>query len=271
MKKILLVSLLVFTTLNVQAAEFNHSGWDSLLKKHVISLAQGEVTQVDYAGMADDRAELKTYLSSLSAISMFQFESWSKAEQLAFLINVYNAWTVELILTAYPDIESIKELGSLFQSPWKKEFIPLLGETRSLDDVEHGFIRAEGRYDNPYIHFAVNCASVGCPPLLAEAYNAEQLDMQLKKSTENFLRDRTRNRLEGTTLNVSSVFKWYRGDFERGWKGFHSLADFFSKHRDWLDLSASDVKRLLSGDIEIEFLDYDWRLNQGRSTEQGMK
>ncbi|MDQ6982452.1 MAG: DUF547 domain-containing protein [Mariprofundus sp.] len=263
MKKLLFLCLLLAGSINVQAAAFNHSGWDALLKKHVITVGQGEVTQVDYAGMTADRAELKIYLTSLSAISMDSFESWSKTEQLAFLINAYNAWTVELVLTAYPDIESIKELGSLFQSPWKKEFIPLLGETRSLDDIEHGFIRAEGRYQNPYIHFAVNCASVGCPPLLAEAYDAKQLDRQLKKATGNFLRDRSRNRLEGQTLKVSSIFKWYRQDFERGWEGFHSLADFFSENSESLDLSAADVKRMLAGEIEVEYLDYDWKLNRG--------
>ncbi|PJA32138.1 MAG: DUF547 domain-containing protein [Zetaproteobacteria bacterium CG_4_9_14_3_um_filter_53_7] len=261
MKKLLLFCLLFFSAINVQAAAFNHADWDVLLKKHVITMGRGEITQVDYAGMAADRSQLHSYLSSLSAISMQNFESWPKAEQLAFLINAYNAGTVALVLTAYPDIESIRDLGSLFQSPWKKAFIPLLGETRSLDDIEHGFIRAEGRFQNPYIHFAVNCASIGCPPLLAEAYTAEQLDHQLKNAAANFLRDRGRNRLEGHTLKVSSIFKWYHQDFERGWKGFYSLADFFSKHSESLDLSAADVKGLLAGEIEVEYLDYDWRLN----------
>ncbi|GAV20353.1 hypothetical protein MMIC_P1318 [Mariprofundus micogutta] len=265
MRKLLFLCLLLASSINVQAAAFNHSDWDALLKKHVITVGQGEVTQVDYAGMAADRSDLKNYLSSLSATGMQQFESWPEQAQLAFLINAYNAWTIELILTAYPDIESIKELGSLFQSPWKKEFIPLLGEVRSLDDIEHGFIRAEGRYQNPYIHFAVNCASIGCPALLPEAYSAKTLDRQLKEATANFLRDRSRNRLEGQTLKISSIFKWYRQDFERGWEGFHSLEAFFSEHSESLDLSAADVKRLLAGDIEVEYLDYDWRLNGKRS------
>jgi len=261
MNKIVFLCLLVFGSINAQAAEFNHAVWDGLLKKHVITLGQGEVTQLDYAAMQTDRAELKSYLASLSAVSPASFESWSKDEQLAFLINAYNAWTVELVLTAYPDIESIKDIGSFFQSPWKKKFIPLLGETRSLDDIEHGFIRAEGRYQNPYIHFAVNCASIGCPPLLAEAYHADRLDQQLKKSAANFLRDRSRNRLEGDTLKVSSIFKWYREDFERGWKDFHTLDDFLISFRDVLELSDGEVKRLLAGEIKIKFLDYDWHLN----------
>lgn len=261
MKKLLFLCLLFFASVNAQATEFNHAVWDGLLKKHVITIGMGEVTQLDYAAMETDRPELKAYLASLSAISIESFESWSKAEQLAFLINAYNAWTVELVLTAYPDIESIKDIGSFFQSPWKKEFIPLFGETRSLDDIEHGFIRADDRYQNPYIHFAVNCASIGCPPLLAEAYSADQLTAQLKKSAGNFLRDRSRNRLEGDTLKVSSIFKWYREDFERGWKGFHTLPDFLISFSDVLELSDGEAKRLLAGDIKIKFLDYDWRLN----------
>ncbi len=261
MKKLLLLCLLLFSSINTYAAEFNHSDWDGLLKKHVITIGMGEVTQLDYAAMATDRPVLKAYLASLSAINMESFESWSKAEQLAFLINAYNAWTVELVLTAYPDIESIKELGSLFQSPWKKSFILLLGKTRSLDDIEHGFIRAEGRYENPYIHFAVNCASIGCPPLLAEAYSADLLTSQLKKSTAHFLSDRNRNRLEGDRLKVSSIFKWYSEDFEHGWKGIHSLSDLFILFSDALELSNTDVERLQAGQIEIEYLDYDWRLN----------
>jgi len=130
------IALLTHGTLSLAAATFDHSAWDTLLKTHVVEIDQGRATQVDYSGMARDRAALKTYLAATSAVTPAAFDAWTKDEQLAFLINAYNAWTVELILTAYPNLESIKDLGSLFQSPWKKRFIPLLGETRSLDDIE---------------------------------------------------------------------------------------------------------------------------------------
>ncbi|MDZ4262270.1 MAG: DUF547 domain-containing protein, partial [Pseudomonadota bacterium] len=130
-------SLLLLTqTLTAQAGTFDQSIWDVLLKKHVVSILYGQATQVDYTGMAADRRQLKQYLNATSEVSRTTFDSWGKEEQLAFLINAYNAWTLELVLTGYPDIESIKDLGSFFQSPWKKDFIPLLGETRSLDDIE---------------------------------------------------------------------------------------------------------------------------------------
>jgi hypothetical protein len=239
----------------------DHSVWNDLLQQHITVLQEGQATQVDYAGMATDRVALKSYLQALEAVKRADFDAWPPAQQLAFLINAYNAWTVELILTAYPDLESIKDLGSLFSSPWKKAFIPLLGETRSLDDIEHALIRGSGRYNDPRIHFAVNCASVGCPALRAEAFIAERLDGQLAEQTRLFLADRSRNRLQGDTLEVSSIFKWYREDFEKGWLGYQSLEVFFAAQSEPLGLSESDVQRLQAGKLDIDFLDYDWDLN----------
>lgn len=266
MKQFLILLLLVLQTFMLQAAEFNtgfnHSGWDMLLKKHVVSIRDGQTTQVNYAGMATDRASLKTYLDATSAISRTTFDRWPKQEQLAFLINAYNAWTVELILSGYPGIESIKDLGSLFSSPWSKAFIPLLGEMRTLDNIEHDLIRGSGRYQEPRIHFAVNCASIGCPALRPEAFVAERLDAQLEQSTRFFISDQTRNRLEGDTLRLSRIFKWYRGDFEKGWRGASSLGQFLSLYRQSLKLDPNTAERLKTDAIEIEFLDYDWRLNK---------
>lgn len=244
-----------------QAAGFDHTTWDTLLKKHVVALRGGQATQVDYAGFTADRSQLKQYLAQSSGVARVDFDRWRKREQLAFLINVYNAWTVELVLTGYPDVASIKDLGSFLQSPWKKSFIPLLGETRSLDDVEHGLIRGSGRYNDPRIHFAVNCASIGCPALRAEAFVADRLDTQLEESAKSFLSDRTRNRLDGNTLKVSSIFKWYREDFEKGWRSANSVQQFFAVYHQSLGLDADAVKRLSAGEMSIEFLDYDWRLN----------
>jgi len=138
----------------------------------------------------------------------------------------------------------------------------LLGEVRSLDDIEHGLIRAEGQYEEPRIHFAVNCASIGCPALAPTAYTGEHLNTQLEKVTRFFLNDRSRNRLDGDTLNVSKIFDWYSKDFERGWGGYKSLIQFFSNYKKALGLSERDIQRLKSGDIDIDFLDYDWQLNR---------
>ncbi len=262
MKNILFIFVLWMAGLPAQAESFNHAPWDMLLKKHVISIEQGVATQVDYDGFLGDRFQLKVYLSTLQAVPESTFEGWSKAEQLAFLINAYNAWTVELILARYPDLESIKDLGSWLTSPWAKSFVPLLGETRSLDEIEHEMIRAEGQYEEPRIHFAVNCASIGCPALALSAYTGEHLNDQLEDATRLFLSDRSRNRLTGNTLNVSKLFDWYREDFERGWGGYKTLPQFLSNYSKALGLSKRDIQHLKSGDIVIDFLDYDWRLNR---------
>lgn len=262
MKRILLFIGLLMTGMCTQASGFDHGVWDVLLKKHVVSIRQGQATQVNYAGFIRDRTQLKAYLAATSAVSQATFDSWSKFDQLAFLINTYNAWTVELVLTGYPTITSIKDLGSLFQSAWGKSFIPLMGKIRSLDDIEHGLIRAETRYQEPRIHFAVNCASIGCPALRPEAYVGERLIAQLDEATRLFLSDRSRNWLNGDVLKLSSIFKWYRQDFERGWGGYQELPQFLIVYRQALGLSDKDVQRLKSGALDIEFTDYDWRLNR---------
>jgi hypothetical protein len=252
---------LLLTTPVIRADAFDHGQWDSLLRLHVSTVSGGHTTQVDYNGFVSDRGALKVYLDQLAGISRGVFDSWSKQDQLAFLINAYNAWTVELVLTGYPDIESIKDLGNLFQSPWEKTSVRLFGEACSLDDIEHGLIRGSGRYNDPRIHFAVNCASIGCPALRPEAYQGTRLEGQLQEQTTAFLSDRSRNHLDADSLQVSSIFKWYEEDFQKGWLGLQSLPDFFIQHKDALGLTASDVDRLRSGDLKIKYLRYDWRLN----------
>lgn len=254
----------MLTLQSVQANSFDHGAWDQLLRSHVISFNGGEQTSVDYQGMQSDGQVLKQYLNQLSRIRPSQFEQSPKSSQLAFLINAYNAWTVELILTAWPNLESIKDLGGFLSSPWRKEFIPLLGETRSLDDIEHNLIRGSGAYNDPRIHFAVNCASIGCPALRPEAYVGNRLHEQLNEQTQLFLVDTSRNRVDGNMIKLSLIFKWYREDFEKDWLNYRSLEDFLAAHADTLNLSNAMIAKLKSGDVDIEFMDYDWRINEKR-------
>lgn len=244
-----------------QSSAFDHSAWDGLLKKNVTVLRNGQASEVNYAGMAAERKTLDAYLARVAALPQAEFEHWTRPAQLAFLINAYNASTVALVLSAYPNLASIKELGSVLRSPWKKPFVTLLGATRSLDDIEHGLIRGSGHYPDPRIHFAVNCASIGCPALRAEAFVAERLDAQLDAAATGFLADRSRNRVDGGGLKVSSIFKWYRADFEKGWRGAATLGRFFALYRQPLGLDDALVQRLEANTAPIEFLDYDWRLN----------
>lgn len=239
--------------------------WNELLTAHVTTNDGGKSTYVDYAGMRQDQDKLQQYLNQLSAVSRAEFDAFSRDEQLAFLINAYNAFTIELILTEWPEIDSIRDIGSFWQSPWKREFIPLLGEDVSLDQIEHEWIRGWDRYQEPRIHFAVNCASIGCPALRTEAYTGERLSEQLEQQAALFLSDQSRNRLENQeTLLLSKIFDWYREDFTDGNMGYQRLEDFLVDYKDALNMNEAGVQRLAAGEMEIDFLDYDWRLNDGR-------
>ncbi len=246
-----------------QGFDHTHAAWSALLRKHVVLLHGGQASQLRYVGMARDCAALQAYLATLSTVDEAAFAGFSKPQQMAFLINAYNASTVELVLGRYPDLKSMKDLGGLFSSPWKKDFVPLLGATRSLDDIEHGMLRASGRYDDPRIHFAVNCASVGCPPLREEAFVADRLDPQLDQQTARFMADRSRNRWNAGTqqLEVSKIFDWYGDDFRAGHRGIKSLEAFFARHADVLADAPADRERIRAQRAPVTFLPYDWALN----------
>ncbi len=242
-----------------------HDEWNTLLNRHVKPINSGHSSAIDYAAIQQDRAILTRYLNQLSQITQTKFDAWDKESQLAFLINAYNAWTVELILTKYPDIDSIKELGGLFSSPWDKSFIPLLGKTRSLNDIEHTLIRGSDRYNDPRIHFAVNCASIGCPALREEAYTGAKLELQLTEQTERFLADNSRNYAKGDSLYLSSIFKWYGDDFTKGFRNTHSIEAFLllysNSDKGVLTLTPAQRQAAEKQQLDIEFLDYDWSLN----------
>ncbi len=248
------------------AFDHTHGTWDRLLNTHVRWINGGVASQADYSGFKKDMDLLDNYLDTLSAVTQTAFDQWSKEQQLAFLINAYNAFTVRLILTAYPDLESIKDLGSLFTSPWEKRFFVLLGKERHLDEIEHGMIRKPGVYDDPRVHAAVNCASIGCPALRNEAYTAERLEAQLDDNMARYLRDRSRNnyRPETNTLVVGKIFKWYEEDFQKGYRGITSLPQFFSRHADLLGDTPAHRAAIRNMSTDIAFSDYDWSLNDWR-------
>ena len=246
------------------AFDHGHAAWTLLLKKHVVLQGGGKASQVRYAGMASDRAALKAYLAQLSAVTPAAFEAFSKPQQMAFLINAYNAFTVELILTRYPKLESIRDLGSLLTKPWSIKNVPLLGSTVTLDNIEHDNLRAKGRYDDPRIHFAVNCASIGCPMLREEAFVAERLEAQLDEQTLRFMSDRSRNRHADGKLEVSRIFDWYGGDFKLGHKGITSLPAFMARYATQLADAPADRDRISAQGVPLVFLDYDWKLNDAK-------
>jgi hypothetical protein len=245
---------------HAQAAfDTQYTAWEALLKKHVRWLSDNKQSRVDYAGFQKDRAALKQVLDAMSAVPRAQFDAWPKAEQMAFLINAYNAFTVELILTGYPKIKSIKDLGNFIKSPWKKDFFDLLGERRTLDWIEHDMLRP--KYADPRIHVAIVCASIGCPALSEKAYAATQLEAQLEDGMKRFLGDATRNRVADGELQVSSIFKWFREDFEKGHQGFRKVEDVFAKYAAQLSDDAEIQRKLRDKVLPVSHLDYDWSLN----------
>lgn len=246
-------------------AEFDHehAAWTRLLSQHVVLIDGGNASRVRYAGFARDHAALDAYLDTLAAVTPQAYARWSRGQQLAFLINAYNAFTIKKILTRYPDLRSIRDFGSFIGNPWKDKFFTLLGKPMSLDNIEHDTIRVPGVFDEPRVHFALNCASVGCPMLREEAYTAAQLDRQLDEQVQRFLSDRTRNRIDAAsgTLEVSRIFDWYGKDFNQGWHGYRSLPQFLAIHAEQLSDDPQQRQRARNQQLKIEFLDYDWGLN----------
>jgi hypothetical protein len=265
--RLLISALFLFMHAAPAFGDFDHGRWNLLLSKHVIISADGLSTAVDYASLGVNREPLQRYLEETARVSRASFDAWETPDQLAFLINLYNAATVELILDnmgSSDPIDSIRDIGSLFTSAWELERVALFGDLVTLDAIEHDMIRGWGRYNEPRIPFTVNCAAIGCPALRAEAYTGDALEAQLEDATRKFLSDRSRNYFDGRRLRLSSIFKWYREDFERGWGGSRALGEFVSRYSSELGLSIEHRNELARGDLGIRFLSYDWGLNQVR-------
>ena len=269
----LLVASLAFPAFSQTASrgfDHPHGDWDALLKKHVVVISGGKASQIDYSGIAGDRVRLKAYLDSLAKVGEEKFGAWTKAEQMAFLINAYNAFMVEKVLTRYPDIKSVWDFGKLFGNPFKDRFFTLLGRPSSLDRIEHELLRQPGVYDEPRVHFAVNCASVGCPMLREEAYAAERIDAQLEDQARRFLSDRSRNRYDAAkgALEVSKIFDWYKIDWSSGYRGIganvrpiESLSDYFGRYSGLLADDPAQQRQIAERKTGIRHLEYDWTLN----------
>jgi Protein of unknown function, DUF547 len=262
----ILAAILLAATSAAHAFDQSHAAWEALLKRHVVVAKDGNSSRVDYAGFQANPTALQSYLGDLSSVTQAEYRGWTREQQLAFLINAYNAFTIKLVLTRYPDMKSIKDLGSILKSPWKKEFFMLLGAERSLDGVEHGLIRAAGVFDEPRVHFALNCASIGCPMLREEAYVADRLGVQLEDAVKRFLGDRSRNRHDPAWggLEISKIFDWYKEDFEKGNRGINSVPQFLARYADLLADGTAARAELRQGSAKIRYLDYDWNLNDTR-------
>lgn len=244
--------------------DHTHTAWSELLADYVTWTDNGHSSVVDYGGFKSDQ-RLTEYLNTLSSATSGEFLGWSQDQQLAFLINTYNAFTVALVSTRYPELASIKDIGG-WSSPWSYDFVPLFGRKVSLDYIEHELIRGEGDYsgyDEPRIHFAVNCASIGCPALRPEAYRFDRLNEQLSDAERRFLSDRSRNRFDPATgaLTVSPLFDWYGGDFHPNGE---ALKTYLSSKAHLLTDESASAARIVEKNFSIRFDEYDWKLNDDR-------
>ncbi len=218
-----------------------HETWTELLQKYVDSAGH-----VNYKGFIEEKEKFHSYLCALEQEA--PQDDWTENEKLAYWINAYNAFTVELIIDNYP-VKSIKELGGkLFKinTSWDIKFIHIDGETYDLNNIEHGIIRKD--FNEPRIHFAVNCASVSCPKLRNEAYVGSKLDAQLEDQVRYFLKNENKNILGTEKAKLSKIFRWFTGDFTENM----SLVEFINQY--------SEVK--LTEETELEYLDYNWNLNE---------
>ncbi len=198
--------------------------------------------KVDYSSLKKDRKKLDIAINKMAEISQSNFEKWNSHEQLAFLINLYNAVTLQLIIDHYP-INSIKDIGSIFKGPWSQKIVPLFGKMISLDNLEHDIIRK--KYDEPRIHMVLVCAAKGCPSLRSTVYQALELEKQLSEQSSLYLKSSKGLRLDENAKRVylSSIFKWYGDDFP-------SVRDFVEKYG-----------KVSLKDYAIRWIDYDWSLN----------
>lgn len=239
--KVIAAALFILFTINL-SGQISHKQWDELVKKHVTPFGK-----VNYEGMKNDKEHLEAYLTMLS--NNPPKSSWTKSEILAYWINAYNAFTVQLIVKHYP-VKSIKDLGGPIykvNTSWDIKFIQIGNEELDLNTIEHQKIR--GQFKEPRIHFAVNCASVSCPRLRNEAYTSSKLEQQLTDQTKYFIAYKVKNDIsDPKNPKVSKLFSWYSSDFKIEGK---SVINFINKY------SNSTIHE----GATLNYLDYNWNLN----------
>ncbi len=231
----------------VAAAEFDqtHALFTGVLTNHV------KDARVNYAALKAHPQDLNHYLAQVAVVSKADFKKWSEPQQIAFLSNAYNAYTLRLIIDHYP-LKSIKDIGSIFSGPWDQPVVKLFGETITLNTLEHKILRVD--YTEPRLHFVLVCAAKGCPPLRSEAYVGARLEEQLVDQAKAFLGESTKNRIAASerVVYLSPIFKWYGSDFE---KKSGSVLTALKPY--WPCKSGT----LTHDDFKVRYIDYDWSLN----------
>jgi hypothetical protein len=240
----------------VPVERIDHSAWDALLRKYVD--AAGMVDYAAWKASSADQAALDAYLAHLSSAE-FSRES-SRAAQIAYWINAYNAVTIKGILREYPT-KSIRNHTAkvLGYNIWKDLRLAVAGGSYSLEQIEHESLRKMGE---PRVHFAIVCASMGCPRLLNEAYEAKKLDEQLSVNTKAFFADKAKFGYDPSTkeFSLSPILKWFAEDFGK------DQASQLRTIAPYLPDSAARNAAAVGGGARVAYLDYDWSLNDVAAT-----
>ena len=246
-----LLSLALLLPIFTQADEtpaFSYASYAQALAAYV-----DDNGQVDYAGLKANRAGLDAFVDQLAALDPATVKTWNTGDRFALWMNAYNALTLKAVIDHYP-VESIKDIGSVIKSVWDKLEFNVMGRTLTLNNIEHDVLRKE--FGDARLHMAINCASIGCPPLGNEPLMADRLDEQFNALTRQFLADPTKFKIDRkkSVVHLSSIFKWFGGDFDKEEGG---VINFVAKH-----LDEADRAYLMKGNFKTKYLDYDWNLNE---------
>ena len=234
----------------------DHGAWSAFLGKYVVRSPDG-INRVAYGKVAPaDKQALKAYVRALQAVRVTALRS---DEQRAFWINLYNAVTIDVVLDHYP-VKSIKDisLGGSFTSfvtggPWSKPLVTVEGKALALDNIEHDILRKVWR--DPRVHYAVNCASLGCPNLMPTAFTAATLDAMLTQGARDYVNHRRGVNVTGKTVRLSNIYTWFKEDFGRDDREVLAHVSQYA---------APALKSQLVGIESIAGYDYDWSLNDAR-------
>ena len=235
------------------AATIDHGPWQEILDRHLVADHPSGVYRFDYGALkasADDRRKLGDYLKRLAALDPRTF---AKAEQMAYWINLYNALTVFVIVPRYP-VDSIKDIksGLIDSGPWNLPLLPMQavqGQKLTLDQIEHGILRPI--WQDPRIHYAVNCASIGCPNLAAEVYRSDNLERLLEQGAAAYINHPRGAQVVDGALRLSSIYVWFKADFGGTDQGVFAHLARYAK---------PELAEALADHDSFDH-DYDWRLN----------
>ena len=223
------------------------AAYEDLLGRR-ISKGAGDLNLFDYAGTkssGDDKI-VRDYIAYLSAQNP---DTMPPAEATAYWANLYNAETVRLIIDNYP-VKSIRKIGNGFTGPWKKNTLVINGQDTSLDHIEHGILRKQ--FPSPYIHYMVNCASIGCPNLSTKLWKADTLEADQIAAAEAYINSPRGVAIKGNKLELSSIYKWFKDDFG----GKAGLLPHIRQH------AGPELAAAIDNGASIGGYEYDWSLNE---------